>query len=83
MNLLNPLNLFSKIPCDKLGHIVAGLFIYAVLHFITPIFGLAMVIIAAIGKEIYDAAHKDKHTPDFWDAIATIIGGLLAFISGL
>jgi len=80
---MNPLNLLSKIPCDKLGHIVAGLFIYAVCHFITPLFGLAMVFLAATGKEIYDYINKDKHTPDVWDAIATLIGGLLAFISGL
>jgi len=80
---MNPLNLLSKIPCDKLGHIVAGLFIYSVCHFITPLFGLAMVFLAATGKEIYDYINKDKHTPDVWDAIATLIGGLLAFISGL
>jgi len=80
---MNPLNLLSKIPCDKLGHIVAGLFIYAIFHFISPEFGLLMVLLAAWGKEAYDYFHRDKHTPEVWDMVATMIGGLLAFISGL
>jgi len=77
------LNLFSSVPCDKLGHFVAGVFIYAIFHFVSPLFGLAMVAVAAIGKEIYDYLHRDKRTPDIWDAVATMLGGVLGFISGL
>ena len=40
------------------------------------------VVAAAVGKEIYDKQHKDKHTPDVWDAIAAIGGGFLGLICG-
>jgi len=77
------LNLFSSVPCDKLGHFVAGVFIYAIFHFVSPLFGLVMVAVAGIGKEIYDYLHRDKRTPDIWDALVTMLGGVIAFISGV
>jgi len=77
---MNPLN---KLPYDKALHIIAGVLVYAVAHFASPIIGMAAVAVVAVGKEVYDYMHKDKHTPDAWDAIATIGGGLLAFISGI
>jgi len=81
------LNLFSSIPCDKLGHFVAGVFIYAIFHFVSPLFGLVVVAVAAIGKEIYDydrdRINGNKRTPDIWDTVATMLGGVLGFISGL
>lgn len=77
---MNPLN---KLPHDKALHIIAGVLVYTVAHFVSPIVGMAAVAVVAVGKEIYDYMHKDKHTPDAWDAIATIGGGLLAFISGI
>jgi len=62
---------------------VAGVFIYAIFHFVSPLFGLAMVAGAAIGKEVYDYLNRDKHTPDIWDALVTMLGGVIAFISGV
>jgi hypothetical protein len=33
-------------------------------------------LIAAL-KEYYDYKHKDKHTPDIWDWVATSLGGIV------
>ena len=71
------------LPHDKALHIIAGVLIYAVAHFISPVVGLGAVAVAAVGKEIYDLFHRDKHTPEVMDAVATIIGGIIAFICGL
>ena len=80
MNLLNPL---ASIPTDKQGHFIVGLLIYTIIHFISPIIGLGAVAIAAVGKEIYDYFHQDKHTPEIADAVATILGGLTGLICGI
>jgi hypothetical protein len=77
---MNPLN---KLPHDKALHVIVGVLAYAAFHFVSPLVGLVAVAIAAVGKEIYDYMHRDKHTPDVWDAVATMGGGLLAFISGV
>ena len=73
----------QDIPSDKLSHFIAGLLIYALLHFISPVVGLLVVAVAAIGKEGYDYMNRGKHTPDVWDALATMLGGLAGFISGI
>jgi hypothetical protein len=39
-----------------------------------------VAVIAAL-KEIYDALHPDKHTADFWDWVATTLGGLVGFVT--
>lgn len=72
-----------SLPHDKAMHIIAGVLVYAAFHFVSPLVGMVAVTVAAIGKEIYDYINRDKHTPDAWDAIATIGGGALAFISGV
>ena len=77
------LTLLANIPQDKAGHFIAGLLIYALLHFINPLIGLMAVAIAAIGKEVYDYLNRDKHTPDVWDSIATMLGGLIGFVCSL
>ena len=77
------LSLLASIPQDKAGHFIAGLLIYALLHFVDPAVGLLSVAVAAIGKEAYDYLHRDKHTPDIWDAVATMLGGLVGFVSGM
>jgi len=69
-------------PQDKLAHALVGVLIYAVAHFASPIIGLAAVFTAAVGKEIYDSFHRDKHTVDFWDAVWTVGGGVVGFICG-
>ena len=71
------------IPPDKALHLIGGVLIYAVAHFVSPLVGLGAVVAAGVGKEIYDYFNRDKRTPEVMDAVATIIGGLLGFVSGV
>lgn len=70
--------LFHKInnlPHDKLLHFVGGLFIFAAFAWSSVLVACALVIVAAVGKEVYDYRNRHKHTPDVIDALATIAGG--------
>jgi len=73
------LNWLNSIPADKVAHFAVGVLIYAPLHFIDPVVGLLGVAVAAVGKEVYDYLHRDNHTPDVWDAVATMLGGIVGF----
>lgn len=77
---MNPLN---KLPHDKALHIIVGVLAYMVFHFVSPVVGLAAAAVAAVGKEVYDWFHRDRHTPDVWDAVATMAGGVAGYICGL
>jgi hypothetical protein len=68
---------------DKIAHFSVGVIVYAMLHFVHPVIGLLCVALVAFGKEIYDHVHRDKHTPEWLDVVATMAGGLVAFVSGL
>jgi dolichol kinase len=70
----------ARIPPDKALHMLTGIFLFAVLHFFSVPAAVAGVVIAAVSKEIYDRMHADQHTCDVWDAIATIIGGLIGLL---
>lgn len=72
-----------NLPHDKLLHFAVGVLIYAAAHFISPVVGMVAVTVAAVGKEVYDYANRDKHTPDVWDAITTIAGGAVGYICSL
>jgi len=74
------MNFLNKLPHDKALHVIVGILFYAAFHFISPVAGMAAATVAAVGKEIYDYLNKDKHTPDVWDAVATIGGGFLGLI---
>ena len=77
---LYPSILAGKVPVDKFMHFICGLVIAALL---TPFIGaysiLVVAVIAAL-KEIYDARHPDKHTADFMDWVATVLGGVLGML---
>lgn len=60
---------------DKVAHTLAGAAIAAALLPLGVIPALLAVVIAAVGKEVWDA--RGHGTPDKWDAIATIAGGAL------
>lgn len=45
-------------------------------------FGLVAVIAAGVGKEIYDARHRNRHTPDVWDAVVTVAAGVPGIFVG-
>ena len=43
-----------------------------------PWLGLLACAVIAVVKEFYDARHPDMHTPDGWDAYATLVGAIPA-----
>lgn len=75
--------LIPSIPQDKQGHFIAGVLAYTLIHFFNPIIALFVVLVMAIGKEVYDYAHRDKHNPEVMDAVATIMGGVIGFLCGI
>ena len=64
----------KNIPIDKQAHFLAGAAIAStVTLYSTPLLGLLLCCVAAVGKELYDATGRG--TPDIWDAVVTILGG--------
>jgi hypothetical protein len=77
---LGKLYIPCSIPADKQQHFISGAILGIIL---TPFIGaysiLVVAVIAAL-KEIYDYLHKDIHTPDLWDWVATSLGGVVGFV---
>ena len=71
------------IPYDKALHVIAGVAIFALFHFVGDLFALFMVALIAAMKEAYDFKHPETHTAEFGDFMYTILGGLLGFLSGV
>ena len=70
------------VPLDKQAHFATG----AIGGFIVALFlgfyaGVAIMAILAFAKEAYDYKHPN-HTADFWDWVATVLGGILGSILG-
>ena len=67
------------VSLDKQAHFYAGLSIcLAVSLFSGSITGLVVSVCAGLAKEAYDSLGFG--TVDKWDAVATIVGGLLGFV---
>lgn len=67
------------VPADKQMHFLSGIICAVIL---TPIIGWYSVVVVSLiatAKELYDDLHKDIHTPDVWDLVATILGGVLGY----
>jgi hypothetical protein len=86
-NLIAKVNAFlsqfcivCKVPCDKQMHFLSGFIIAAVLTPFIGAYSILVVAVIALLKEIYDYLHKDIHTPDFLDWVATVLGGLVGFV---
>lgn len=67
---------------DKSLHALVGSAIFSAAYTLFSIAGLpalhiaaGAVVLAAVGKEVHDRIHRDKHTPDGMDALATLAGG--------
>jgi hypothetical protein len=69
-----------KVPADKQMHFICGLVIAVLLTPFIGAYSIVVVAIIAFAKEIYDYLHKDIHTPDFWDWVATVLGGIAGFV---
>ena len=65
--------ILEKIDKDKLLHFVAGSLIYASTSWFLGYYALVLVVVVAVGKEVYD--HYYNGTVDVWDAVATVLGG--------
>jgi hypothetical protein len=61
-------------------HFLSGFIIAAVLTPFIGAYSILVVAVIALLKEIYDYLHKDIHTPDFLDWVATVLGGLVGFV---
>lgn len=59
---------------DKLLHFFAGAIIFLVASYFIA-YPIIPVIVIGILKEVYDLKVKKSYI-DFWDIIATVIGGL-------
>ena len=75
--LLSKFCITCKVPCDKQAHFLSGFLIAVVLTPFIGAYSILVVAIIALLKEIYDYEHKSIHTPDFWDWVATTLGGVL------
>ena len=70
---------YPEIPSDKLMHMLVGTGIYGVCLLAGEIYPklntttcLIPVVVAGVGKELYDSKHPETHTADYMDAVATI-----------
>lgn len=69
------------LPQDKANHFIYGLIIFAIVSMLSNVvIGLGVCTMAAFAKELYDLQHVDKHTPDIYDAIWTVMGGVIGFV---
>ena len=66
--------IFEKIEKDKLLHFVAGSLVYASTSWFLGYYALGLVVVVAVGKEVYDNYYNG--TVDVWDAVATVLGGV-------
>ena len=66
------------VPADKQMHFISGAILATAILLVTGSIGISFVSVSLIAclKEVYDLLHKDKHTPDIWDWVATTLGGL-------
>ena len=66
----------KKLPLDKQLHLLGGAAVAStVALYAGPAMGLLACFVAAVGKELYDMTGRG--TPDVWDAVVTILGGLV------
>lgn len=70
----------GRMSIDKLLHALVGALIIALLWPLSLWLAAGLCVGAALGKELYDHRHRDRHTPDHKDALATIAGGVVAFV---
>ena len=65
-----------KIPCDKILHFAVGAAIAALAVIVdgSLLLAGAAVLLAGIGREVYDAYHPATNTVDIWDVVATCAG---------
>ncbi|WP_041758318.1 hypothetical protein [Paraburkholderia phytofirmans] len=68
----------KAIPQDKCLHVILGMLIFAIGHFVTWQVGIACVVVGGILKELID--HFTGGDVSAWDAVATLTGGLIGLV---
>lgn len=70
------------VPLDKFMHGLSGAILATAILLVTgsPSVSFVSVSLMACLKEVYDLLHKDKHTPDVWDWVATSLGGAFGIL---
>ncbi len=84
--------MLPMLPQDKANHFIYGLLIFLLFKIILvrystktlkrriSLIGIISCSLFGISKEIYDYLNKDVHTPDIYDAVITILGGLIGLL---
>ncbi|REG58953.1 hypothetical protein B0G80_1678 [Paraburkholderia sp. BL6669N2] len=70
--------IMEAIPQDKCLHVIFGMLIFAIGHFVTWQVGIACVAAVGILKEVLD--HFTGGDVSVWDVIATLTGGLIGLV---
>ena len=65
------------VPLDKQAHFVTGAITAFVWCIIVGYWAILIVALIALAKEVYDYKHPLNHTCDFYDWLATTLGGIL------
>jgi len=68
------------VPLDKQAHFVTGAVVGLFGFLILGYYSLILVALIAAVKEGYDYLHKDNHTCDFFDFLATVLGGVFILV---
>ncbi len=68
------MNIDTILKSDKLLHLLAGFFVAALVYPLSIIAVIPAVVVVAGLKELRDALGHG--TPDVWDFVATVAGGL-------
>ncbi len=68
------------IPLDKQAHFLSGALGGLFLAFYIGYWALLIVALIALAKEVYDYKHPLTHTCDFYDWLATTLGGCLGML---
>ena len=81
--LIEKINSMLIIPHDKALHAFYGLLVYNIVSLYNPTIAILTVVLISVAKEIYDFQHKDIHTADWYDALATSAIPLVLYVVGL
>lgn len=73
------MKLRDYLPLDKAYHVIVGVSIFALTHWLIGVWSILVVLGIAILKEAYDKFTK-KGTPEWLDIVYTVVGGLLGFM---
>ena len=76
------------LPIDKSNHLIYGVLIFTIVYFLlkrlvkknSGIISFLFVITIAIVKEVYDLQNLSTNTPEIYDIICTILGGLIGLL---